>query len=71
MSNVALDLLVIGAALAAVVAPLAVYALMPRKLLELSSEHGRYTGLGMIDQSSGVTGHAPAIALGSLQRQAG
>jgi hypothetical protein len=71
MSDTAMYVWVVGAALAAVAAPLAAYALMPRKLLNLASEHGRYAGLGTAEQTSGAAENAPAVVVGSLQGHAG
>jgi hypothetical protein len=71
MSDTAMYVCVVGAALAVVAAPLAAYALMPRKLLNLASEHGRYAGLGTPEQTSGAAGNAPVVVLGSLQGHAG
>jgi hypothetical protein len=71
MSDPVMYVLMVGAALAAVAAPLAAYALMPKKLLNLASEHGRYAGLGTAEQTSGAAENAPAGVLGSLQGHAG
>ena len=71
MSDTAMFALVIGVGLAAVALPVAVYALMPQKLLNLASNHGRYTGLGAAEQSNGAAGNAAGVVIGSLQRHAG
>jgi hypothetical protein len=71
MSETAMFALVLGVGLAALAVPLALYALMPQKLLNLASDHGRYTGLGTAEQTSDVAGNTPAVVIGSLQGHAG
>jgi hypothetical protein len=71
MSDTAMVAWVIAVGLAAVVVPFVVYALMPQKLLNLASDHGRYTGLGTAEQTNGAAGNAPAVVIGSLQGHAG
>jgi hypothetical protein len=69
MSDTSMVAFAIVGGLVAIVAPLAVYALMPQKLLNLASEHGRYAGLGTAEPVDGNAGNTPVAIIGSLQGQ--
>ena len=69
MSDFALIVLaVIGVFIAGGV-PLLAYSMMPRKAMELASQHGRFSGLGAPEPAGSSAGNTPAPSIGSLQGQ--
>jgi hypothetical protein len=49
---------------------LSIYSMLPRAVLDLASEHGRYIGLGTRDRViDNTSGNTPVANVGSLQGQ--
>ena len=61
------SMVVVGMGLVAGVS-LAIYSALPSAILNLTASHGRYSGLGTVDESIDVTsGTRPVAHVGSLQ----
>jgi hypothetical protein len=48
---------------------LSIYSVLPREVMQMASEHGRYKGLGTRDRVDGRSGNTPVADFGSLQGQ--
>jgi hypothetical protein len=48
---------------------LSIYSALPHELLQMASDHGRYTGLGTRDRVNDTSGNSPVADVGSLQGQ--
>jgi hypothetical protein len=64
---------IIGLAMLGMVAiagiSLSIYSALPREVLQMASDHGRYTGLGTRDHVDDTAGNTPVTNVGSLQGQ--
>jgi hypothetical protein len=69
MSDFALIIVAVVGVLLAGGLPLLAYSMMPKKAMELASQHGRFSGLGTADAAGSSTGNTPVPSIGSLQGQ--
>lgn len=69
MSDFALIILGVIGVLAAGGLPLMAYSMLPKKAMELASQHGRFSGLGTPDPAGSSTGNTPVTSIGSLHGQ--
>ena len=69
MSDFTLIILAVVGVLALGGLPLLAYSRLPKKAMELASQHGRFSGLGTTAPAGSSAGNTPVHGIGSLQGQ--
>lgn len=69
MSDFALIILSVVGVLVVGGLPLLAYSKLPKKAMDLASQHGRFSGLGVAEPAGSTTGNTPVPSIGSLRGQ--